>query len=294
MRSQWLIRFLTCVASLALVLSALPLSAQSRSEEDRDSNRTQQTRERDDRDTQRDTQQDRSSSQSRNRDQGYREEYQGSSRDRQQSRDRTEYRDQGEYRDQSRQQGRDTQEHWENEGGLGVVLMDTRDGIRIRQVLPGSAAERAGVRPGDYVLSVDDERARSVQDVEQCIRDKEPGEWIDLEVWRNGERQTIEAQLASRQRTFGDQGQRQGFPQQGPMTGRPQQFQEGGTQQLAQQIQSLERQLAQLRQEVAQLRSERQALRPTFEDRDNPSSRPRQTDRSNFDERSNDRRQPND
>jgi C-terminal processing protease CtpA/Prc len=166
--------------------------------------------------------------------------------------------------------------------------METRDGVRIRQVLFGSPAEKAGLRTGDLVLSIDDERVRSAQDIEQTIRQKDPGAWIDLEIWRNGRRETIEARLASRQRAIGDAqqfGSRQALPQQ-PQFSRQPQFQDSSMQQLAQQIQSLQQQLAQLRQEVSQMRSERQVLRPSYEDRgppgqrNNSSNSPRSNDRS--------------
>jgi C-terminal processing protease CtpA/Prc len=306
MRTKQSIRLgLYCVAG-SMFLAAAPLAAQSRSDSDSDRTRSQQTRdqqsERDrDQSQQRDQAQQRDQSQrdqSQQRDQQLRDT-QGRDRERTQSRDQSTYRDQSDYRDQSRT--RDESDRSEQDAGLGITLMETRDGVRIRQVLPGTPAERAGLRPGDYVLTVDEERIRAVRDVEQMIREKQPGSWVDLDVWRNGQRQTIEAQLASRQRAFSDQGQgqfgsRPGFPQQGPtgfgqqgLGSRPQQFQDGSQQSLAQQLQSLQRQLAQLQQQVDQLRSERQALRPTYDeqrqsgqDRLDGRSGQRQRDQSDF------------
>lgn len=251
MRINTLMRFLPICAAGFLLL-APQLVAQDRNDET-DRSRSQQNRQRDDRDDP----STRSQSQ-RDRDQT-RDDNQSRSRDQSQSRDQY----------QSRDQQSGSQDASQNQAGLGITLMDTRDGIRIRQVLPGSPAERAGLRNGDILLTVDDERVRTARDVEETVRQKEAGDWIDMEVWRNGQRQTIEAKLASRQQAFSDSQfsrQQQSQSQQGPMQQR-QQFSDGNLQQLVQQIQNLERQLAQLRQEVNQMRSERQVLRPNFEGR---------------------------
>jgi C-terminal processing protease CtpA/Prc len=264
---------------VALLLFAAPVSAQSRDEDER--NRSQQTREADER-------QDQSSrSQTRERDQ--------TSRDQSQYRDQSPYRDQSQSRDQSqyreqrgqtqyRDQQYRNQDSSEQDAGLGITLRESQDGVQIQQIFTESPAQQAGLRRGDYLLSIDDDRVRSVQDVERMIREKEPGSWVDLEVWRNGQRQTIEARLASRQRAFGsEQGGQFGFrsgQQQPGMTTRPQQprFPDWGQQDLAQQVQNLQRQLAQLRQEVDQLRNERQALRPTFDERGRSQDSQRQLD----------------
>src|SRR5687768_16982337 len=52
MRNPLLIRLLPCAACLAMYFAAAPLAAQNRSDEERDSNRSQQTRERDNQDDQ--------------------------------------------------------------------------------------------------------------------------------------------------------------------------------------------------------------------------------------------------
>jgi hypothetical protein len=273
---HWIRLGLHCAAGLAMLMFAAPLAAQDRSESDYDRDRSQQTRDQSQRDD---------------------------ARDRDRQRDQRQYSDQTEYRDQSdyRTQGSREETDREQAAGLGVTLMETRDGVRIRQVLPDSPAERAGLRTGDLLLSVDDERVRTARGTEQTIRDKEPGAWVDLEVWRNGQRQTIEAKLASRQQAFRDQGPqmpRQGFSQPGSTTPRQGFSQEGNFQGLAQQIQSLQRQLAQLRQEVDQLRSGRQALRPTYEeeprfdDRNRSLEPQRQGERGSTERRSDDRRSP--
>lgn len=162
-----------------------------------------------------------------------------------------------------------------------MILAETQDGVVIQQVFRDSPADDAGLRRGDYIQKIDDDRIRSAQDVMQMVRDKKPGSDIDITIWRNGQQRTLEAQLASRQQAFsqgekgqfGQQGQlgaQQGFSQQGLQSNQRQQFQ-NPNQALVQQVQNLQRQLARLQQQVDQLRSERQALRPTYDDRGSQS-----------------------
>lgn len=230
----------------------------------------------------------------------------GQSKSSQQSRDdddsnqstsRSQSRDQSQDRDQ---QSRQASSH---EAGLGVILAETQDGVVIQQVFRDSPADDAGLRRGDYIQKIDDDRVRSARDVMQMVRDKQPGSDIDITVWRNGQQRTMEAQLASRQQAFsqgekgqfsqpgqfGQQGQfgsRPGAPQQGFEQGQHRLYQDNN-QALAQQVQNLQRQLARLQQEVDQLRSERQALRPTYDDRG--SSRSPDSQRSSDQQRSSNR-----
>jgi len=88
-------------------------------------------------------------------------------------------------------------------GQLGVrvqtlteELMDslnlvTRRGALIEQVLPDSAAARAGLREGDIVTGVDGRPVRSAGDLRNLIGLREIGEQVALEVLRNGSPITV-------------------------------------------------------------------------------------------------------
>jgi len=67
---------------------------------------------------------------------------------------------------------------------LGIIL-DEKDGkVRIKDLSPGSAASRAGLKKGDVLLSVDGWEIESIQDVKIGLFDKRHGETITVKVSR--------------------------------------------------------------------------------------------------------------
>lgn len=87
------------------------------------------------------------------------------------------------------------------EGYLGVGLIGRSDGGRgavINDVTPSSPADRAGLRSGDVVIAADGSPVDGQPAFVAAIRDKSPGDSIDIEVLRNGQRLTLTAVLAER------------------------------------------------------------------------------------------------
>lgn len=87
------------------------------------------------------------------------------------------------------------------EGYLGVGLTLRSDGGRgavINDVTPGSPADRAGLRPGDVVIAADGSPVDGQPAFVAAIRDKSPGDTIDIQVLRDGQRITLTATLAER------------------------------------------------------------------------------------------------
>lgn len=87
------------------------------------------------------------------------------------------------------------------EGYLGVGLTIRSDGGRgavINDVTPGSPADRAGLRPGDVVIAADGSPVDGQPAFVAAIRDKSPGDTIDIQVLRDGQRLTLTATLAER------------------------------------------------------------------------------------------------
>jgi C-terminal processing protease CtpA/Prc len=95
--------------------------------------------------------------------------------------------------------------NWRFDSGrpkLGVQLVETTPelrehlgaagdaGVLVSKVLDDSAAQDAGVRVGDLILSVDGEEIGSAGDLVRELRDKS-GETIELEVLRDGRRMTL-------------------------------------------------------------------------------------------------------
>ncbi len=125
--------------------------------------------------------------------------------------------DQATNRDQDRQQnGReqsrradDDDDNVQHHAALGVSLNESDGHVRVIAVAPGGPAAKAGLRVGDEIRYVGDERIRTAQGLAEEIADYHPGEKVDLSIRRNGERQTVQAQLASRETAFRSMNQNQ-------------------------------------------------------------------------------------
>jgi len=84
---------------------------------------------------------------------------------------------------------------------LGVGLKSVRDrgGARIDSVEENSAAERAGLREGDVVVGYNGETIETPWDLTRAVLKSEPGELVDIEIERNGDRQVVRAELGERE-----------------------------------------------------------------------------------------------
>jgi hypothetical protein len=89
-------------------------------------------------------------------------------------------------------------------GALGVMLTTSRDEVSVAEVIPGSPADLAGLRTGDEIHFVGDQRIRTTQALTDTIRGIKPGTQVDLLIRRNGRRQVVEAKLAAHETTFGN------------------------------------------------------------------------------------------
>lgn len=62
-------------------------------------------------------------------------------------------------------------------------------------VVPGSAADKAGLKMKDVILSVDDKDITTDYSLQESIRNHKPGDQITLKVWRSGQTITIKVTL---------------------------------------------------------------------------------------------------
>ncbi len=96
-------------------------------------------------------------------------------------------------------------------GRLGVAIQEVDDslahsfgldkpmGALVTSVDEDSGAAGAGVRPGDIILAVDQTQVVRAVDLARAIAERDPGDKVGLEVWRDGGKQTLQAQVGSRE-----------------------------------------------------------------------------------------------
>lgn len=97
-------------------------------------------------------------------------------------------------------------------GYLGVSLTDLtpelRDhfgvdaayGVMVSRVEDDSPAAEAGLEVGDVITLVDGREVHHGQDVARIVREKEAGDPIDIEVWRDGRPRNLNATAARREK----------------------------------------------------------------------------------------------
>ncbi len=72
------------------------------------------------------------------------------------------------------------------------------EGAYIIEITPGTEAEKAGVRPGDVIVGVDDDRVRSMDDLILTVRQRTVGDEVTLTLWRDGEKMTLDMTIGAK------------------------------------------------------------------------------------------------
>ncbi|HUS47914.1 MAG TPA: Do family serine endopeptidase [Phycisphaerae bacterium] len=92
-------------------------------------------------------------------------------------------------------------------GFLGVSIQDVDEklaksfdlphsrGALVSMVAAGSPAAKAGIRPGDFIVSVNGERTGSVNELRNEVASIRPGSKVKLELYRKGEKITVEVKV---------------------------------------------------------------------------------------------------
>jgi serine protease Do len=75
--------------------------------------------------------------------------------------------------------------------------LDTPTGALIASVQKGSAADKAGLQPGDVIRSIDGRQIISSGDLSSVISLANPGERVKLDIWRNGGAKELTATLGT-------------------------------------------------------------------------------------------------
>ena len=71
------------------------------------------------------------------------------------------------------------------------------EGALVASVVPGSAAERAGLQPGDVILKFDGRPVGAANDLSAMVGEAAPGANARLEIWRKGGARTLSATLGA-------------------------------------------------------------------------------------------------
>ncbi|MDN3517013.1 DegQ family serine endoprotease [Aquisalimonas lutea] len=79
--------------------------------------------------------------------------------------------------------------------------VDADQGALVAQISPGSAAEEAGLQQGDVITAVNDETIEGPNALAKAIGLMQPGDEVRLRILRNGEEQTVTAELQARDET---------------------------------------------------------------------------------------------
>jgi serine protease Do len=70
------------------------------------------------------------------------------------------------------------------------------EGALVAGIAPGSAAAKAGLKPGDVILSYNGQPIAASGDLPALVGMAKPGDRASLEVWRNGKKESLSATLA--------------------------------------------------------------------------------------------------
>jgi membrane-associated protease RseP (regulator of RpoE activity) len=81
-------------------------------------------------------------------------------------------------------------------GAPGGHLFTHTDDFRIKETVPGSAAEQAGIQPGDQIVSIDGEQIKSFDQLHDVVIPR-AGKSVPIVVERNGEQVTTEATIGT-------------------------------------------------------------------------------------------------
>jgi serine protease Do len=82
-----------------------------------------------------------------------------------------------------------------NSGYLGASVEETKDGVRVDLVRPASPADVAGLQPGDIIVSFNDRKIATRDDLLQRIYQRKPNARVKLIVKRDGQELQLEAIL---------------------------------------------------------------------------------------------------
>ena len=79
-----------------------------------------------------------------------------------------------------------------------ALKLDEPYGAMVQRVMKGEGAEKAGVKAGDVILEVNGEKIEDTAHLQRIIASVDPGERVELVVWRDGARKKLRVKLGER------------------------------------------------------------------------------------------------
>jgi serine protease Do len=73
--------------------------------------------------------------------------------------------------------------------------IDTRAGALVAEVVPGSPAAKAGIKPGDIIVAFQNTPVQDPHELTRRVADTPPGTEVALTVARNRQKRTVTAKL---------------------------------------------------------------------------------------------------
>jgi len=90
---------------------------------------------------------------------------------------------------------------------MGITMMDITDaqtmmmyrvnraGVYVLEVAKGSGAEKAGIKEGDCILTIDEKEIKTTSEISSLMDEKSVGDVITVKVLRSGEEKTLTVTL---------------------------------------------------------------------------------------------------
>ena len=85
-----------------------------------------------------------------------------------------------------------------NKASLGVLAGKDDKGAVVLEVLPGSAAEKAGLKQNDLIISISGKKIAGPQELSETIKAKKPNDKVEVQYLRDGKTQSVNVTLEAR------------------------------------------------------------------------------------------------
>ncbi len=79
--------------------------------------------------------------------------------------------------------------------GVRINDLESETGVVVREVMPNTPAERAGLQEGDVILSVDDQTITTTSELVSYIQSRSAGDEVSIDLRRDDEHMQIVAKL---------------------------------------------------------------------------------------------------